>query len=863
MYHALHRFRTGAAAMAVCALAGGLVAAGSAPARATTPYSSLTAAFDDVAVHSGSATATRAAASGASTGAGGGGFLAADLDRAGWSRGATVSVNGTPYTLADVPPGAPDNVVAAGQTVAVRGSGDALGFLAAADDGPVSAAGTITYTDGTTSRYTLAVDDWSGTADANTAVAVPHHLDSAGQPAGSGRLSAVTVPLDRTRTVAAVTLPTTGATSTTGASSPELHVFDIAVRAAAAAPAGQFWAGSWATAYGAAPLVPQSPDWSRQTLRMVVHPNTTGGTARFRFANTFSPDPLELGHVTVATQANSDTQQADATAVQTPVPLTFGGAQSTTLAAGADVYSDPVAFPVTAGKNLLVSVYLPGPVTHAPIHPHALTTSYTTSRLGGDHTMDTGSFPGNGFTFWTILSGVDVATSSDIGTTVALGDSQTDGAHSPANRDQRWPDYYAQDVNSKGQVTGVVNEGISGNYLLTDTTTENGPSALHRLDRDVFGQTDVHTLVLYEGVNDIALSGSSATAVEAGISSIAQQARARGIRVVIATIPPFGGYSAYTDAKDTVRQQVNAYVRTTADADAHIDFDLATRDPDMPDRLLPAYFDAPDDHLHFNEVGCAKLADTLAAAADGPATNMSQTAAADVNGDGLSDLLARNDATGALQLWLRNTGGTFGAAVTVTGGWRPFSQTAAADFNSDGKADIIARDGSGNLKMWLGHGDGTFGAAQQVTSGWDFTQTAVADFDGNGKADIIARDSSGNLKIWAGHGDGTFGAAAQLSTGWDFTQTAAADFNGDGQADIIARDAAGNLKMWTHNAGGYFNAATQVTTGWDFSQTVAADFDGNGKADIIARRNTTGDLDMWAGHGDTTFGSAVKLTSGW
>jgi lysophospholipase L1-like esterase len=849
----------------MCAMAGGLVAAGSVPARAAAPYTSLSAAFDDVAVHSDSATTARTAktATGSEPDTGGnrhgGGFLAADLDRAGWSRGATVTVNGTPYTRADVPPGTPDNVVAAGQTVSVRGSGDALGFLAAADDGPVSATGTITYTDGTASRYTLKVDGWSGTADTSTAVAVPHHLDSAGRLTGTGRLSAVTVPLDRTRTVAAVTLPTINATG------PELHVFDIAVRSTAAAPAGQFWAGSWATAYPSAPAVPQTPKWTQQTLRMVVHPNATGGTARFRFANTFSPDPLQLGHVTVATQANGDTDKADATPVQTPVSLTFGGAQSTTLAAGADTYSDPVSFPVTAGKNLLVSVYLPGPVAFAPIHPYTLTTSYTTSALAGDHTADTTAtaFPAKGFSFWTILSGVDVATSTDIGTTVALGDSQTDGAHSSVGLDQRWPDDYARDVNSNGQVTGVVNEGISGNFLLTDTTTDKGPSAQSRLDRDVFGQTDVHTLVLYEGINDIAGNSASSAAVEGGLSNIAQQARARGIRVVIATIPAFGGYPAYTDAKDTVRQQVNAYIRTTAEADAHIDFDLATRDPDMPDRLLPAYFAATDDHLHFNDAGCAKLAETLAADADGPATNMSQTAAADFNGDGLSDLIARDDATGTLRMWLRNTGGTFGAAVTVTGGWRPFSQTAAADFNSDGKADIIARDGAGNLKMWLGHGDGTFGAAQQVTTGWDFTQTAVADFDGNGKADIIARDSAGNLKIWAGHGDGTFGAAAQLTTGWDFTQTAAADFNGDGQADIIARDSAGNLKMWTHNAGGYFNAAQQVTAGWNFSQTVAADFDGNGKADIIARDDSTGNLDIWAGHGDTTFGGAVKVTSGW
>ncbi|WP_420711825.1 FG-GAP-like repeat-containing protein [Streptomyces sp. NRRL F-5123] len=92
-------------------------------------------------------------------------------------------------------------------------------------------------------------------------------------------------------------------------------------------------------------------------------------------------------------------------------------------------------------------------------------------------------------------------------------------------------------------------------------------------------------------------------------------------------------------------------------------------------------------------------------------------------------------------MWAGNGDGTFGAARQVTSGWN-FTQTAAADFDGNGKADIIARDTSGNLKIWAGHGDGTFGAAAQLTTGWDFTQTAAADFNGDGQADIIARDST-------------------------------------------------------------------------------------------------------------------------
>ncbi|MEU8812526.1 FG-GAP-like repeat-containing protein [Streptomyces violaceoruber] len=270
-------------------------------------------------------------------------------------------------------------------------------------------------------------------------------------------------------------------------------------------------------------------------------------------------------------------------------------------------------------------------------------------------------------------------------------------------------------------------------------------------------------------------------------------------------------------------------------------------------RTIPySYFNNSDSYLPYRYKNIVE---------DAPAAVFTQTAAADFDGDGEADIIAR-DASAALKMWKHNSGGYFNSPVDVTGGWH-FTQTVTGDFNSDSKSDIIAKDGDGNLKMWLGHGDGTFGAANQVTGGWNFTQTAAADFDGNGKTDLIAKDADGNLKIWAGRGDKTFGSAQQLSTNWNYTQTVAADFDGDGEADIMAKDATGNLKLWTHNSGGYFNAPVNVTSGWNFSQTTAADFDGNGKADLIARNDSTGDLTIWAGRGDGTFGSPAKLTSGW
>lgn len=580
-----------ATAAVVGLMTAGLIAAAPVPAHA--PVTTLAAAFDNTGI-----SADSAAASADFDGAGNS-LSATDLADAGWRPGASVTVNGTAYALPDAAPGSPDNVVADGQRISVTGTGDALGFLTAATRGPVTGYGTVEYRDGGSSRYSLTADDWTAADTASAAVTLPHTNGPAGQRTAHAGLYAVTVPIARHRRVRSVTLPRTG-------SGPAaLHVFALALRKTPAAPRGEFWTGSWATSFGSAPTVPQSPDWKDQTLRMVVDPHSSGRTARIRFSNTFAPAPVLLGHATVAVRSTGQNAAAP------PVSLTFGGSEQTTLPAGGEVYSDPVALRITAGHDLLVSVYLPDSVTRAPIHSYALTTSYTSSRLGGDHTADEAGTSLTGtFSFWTYVSGVDVATDRDVGTVIALGDSQTDGGHSTANTDRRWPDDYAALLNAGRSAPGVVNAGISGNRLLLDQNSSYGPSALDRLDRDVFSEPNARTVILYEGVNDISIDDAGATALEAGIRDVAAQAQARGLRVVVATIPAFGGNSTWTEARESVRQQVNAYIRTSRTIPRYVDFDLATRDPEMPSRLLDGYYD-PADHLHFNDTGCEVLAYTL------------------------------------------------------------------------------------------------------------------------------------------------------------------------------------------------------------------------------------------------------------
>ncbi|MGB6716229.1 MAG: GDSL-type esterase/lipase family protein, partial [Candidatus Acidiferrales bacterium] len=104
----------------------------------------------------------------------------------------------------------------------------------------------------------------------------------------------------------------------------------------------------------------------------------------------------------------------------------------------------------------------------------------------------------------------------------------------------------------------------------------------------------------------------SADEMIAALRQIAERAHAHGIRVFGATLTPFGGAFYQTTDGEAEREAVNDWIRTSGVFDGVIDFDRVTRDPQQPERFLPAYDSG--DHLHPGDAGYKVMGEAAARA---------------------------------------------------------------------------------------------------------------------------------------------------------------------------------------------------------------------------------------------------------
>jgi lysophospholipase L1-like esterase len=371
---------------------------------------------------------------------------------------------------------------------------------------------------------------------------------------------------------------------------------------------GDQWVDSWGASFlnttvnGALSSV---PSLNNQTYRLDLFTKLGGTQVRVRLTNRFATNTVKIGAAHVALQGTNNSIVSG-----TDRALTFGGQPGVTLAAGANIWSDPVTLTVAQHSKLAVSVYLPSAIKPTTFHPTGLHTSYI-SRTGNytaSTTLPLATFS-NTTTEVLFVDDVQVRAPATSQVAVAFGDSITDGACASNNSNGTWPDVLSNRLPAlpSGAPFAVINMGIGSNRLVSADLA--GPSGVHRFADDVLARPNVRYLLLLEGINDISREQAPASTITDAYGSLVAQAHAAGIKVYGATLLPIGNSTKYTVANEATRQAVNAWIRTPGHFDAVLDFEAVVKDPATSPLRIKSSLTC--DYVHPNAAGYLALGNSI------------------------------------------------------------------------------------------------------------------------------------------------------------------------------------------------------------------------------------------------------------
>ena len=237
-------------------------------------------------------------------------------------------------------------------------------------------------------------------------------------------------------------------------------------------------------------------------------------------------------------------------------------------------------------------------------------------------------------------------------------------------------------------------------------------------------------------------------------------------------------------------------------------------------------------------------------------------AVADVNGDGKPDLIVTNyggesNGDGAVAVLLGNGNGTFRPAALYDSGAQDANGLTVADLNGDGIPDILVANrcvscSGGVLSILFGNGNGTFQPAViYPTGGNEAGWVKVADINGDGIPDIIVANENlflpnGSVAVFIGTGGGKFKPAVTYSSGgYAAVELSIDDMNGDGNPDVVVADCGpvdgcylgtiGQIGVLLGNGDGTFLPVTTYSSGaYNATALAVADLTGRGELDIVA-----------------------------
>ncbi|MSP60931.1 MAG: VCBS repeat-containing protein [Myxococcales bacterium] len=242
--------------------------------------------------------------------------------------------------------------------------------------------------------------------------------------------------------------------------------------------------------------------------------------------------------------------------------------------------------------------------------------------------------------------------------------------------------------------------------------------------------------------------------------------------------------------------------------------------------------------------------------------------AADLDGDGMSDLVAANAGGDVKVFVLRSVGaGKFANAVSY-GVKNNVTSTAVGDLDGDGKPDVAATLGANpgyhQVAVLLNSGNGTLKAPTYgclVTSNVPPTPK-IADIDGDGRADVVVPSGNTGVTVCRNLVNGLLTTGPYSGT--RSSGLAIGDFNGDGRFDVATAGLTNNspraLEILWNSGGGGLGLFAPAGTG---PRGIAAGkLDGDAFNDLVVANSGSGNITVLRGLGAGTFAPQPAVMAG-
>ena len=237
---------------------------------------------------------------------------------------------------------------------------------------------------------------------------------------------------------------------------------------------------------------------------------------------------------------------------------------------------------------------------------------------------------------------------------------------------------------------------------------------------------------------------------------------------------------------------------------------------------------------------------------------------ADMDNDGVLDLVTTESTDDTASILFGNGDGSFGNRVIVGVGSKP-KAAAVGDFNNDGFNDIaVADQDASTVSIITGLGARSFSAAVTYPVCFKAHDIVVHDLDGDGDLDVATSCHSTTLvSVLPGNGDGTFAAAIDLDGGSRPHSLAIGDFNQDSIPDIAVASYGEQAVSILYGMGGLAYASpVAIPVGSDPHSIRVGDLNGDGMDDLAVANDKDNSVGILLGGAGGAFAAEVSYAVG-